>query len=205
MITSAEDYFDHLLEIQNKNFPKKAILLPTDEKIYEIDLNTRTIHAPKFLSLTKDHNAETIYFKFNRYFDNMDLTNTVCLIQYENKNAVNKDGDPAHGFTYLVPFYDTTYYKDEDKVLIPWIITAPVTAASGPVEFAVRFYLLNDDGSKYIYSLNTIPAISQVLHGMNVDNGNNENFMMPDSMVAELQQSINEVRNGMGVTWIDLF
>ena len=43
MITSPEDYQKHLYEIQNNNFPTKAILLPTDETIYEVDLNKRTI------------------------------------------------------------------------------------------------------------------------------------------------------------------
>jgi hypothetical protein len=54
MITSPEDYLKHLYEIQNNNFPTKAILLPTDETIYDVDLNTREVKAPKFLSAYTD-------------------------------------------------------------------------------------------------------------------------------------------------------
>jgi hypothetical protein len=34
--------------------PVKAVLLPNDENIYEVDLNTRTIKSPYLLGLKKD-------------------------------------------------------------------------------------------------------------------------------------------------------
>ena len=60
MVTTPEDYLKYLHLIQNENFPKQAILLPTDETIYEIDLNSRIIKAPKILSAERDHQAETV-------------------------------------------------------------------------------------------------------------------------------------------------
>ena len=105
--------------------------------------------------MATDHHAETVYFKVDRFFDNMDLTNTVCLIQYINKNAVDSEGNPSKGRVYLVPFYDTTHFKDEDKILIPWAINGPATSAAGPIEFSLKFYLLNYNGSEYLYNLNT--------------------------------------------------
>ena len=98
MITTPKEYNEKLWQIQSENAPTLAILLPSTEKIYNIDLNKRTIEAPKFLSVSKDHNAETIYFKIDRFFDNVDLSNTVCLIQY--KNALKEER------VYVVPFYD---------------------------------------------------------------------------------------------------
>lgn len=204
MITTPEEYLKHLYQIRDNNLPTIALLLPSSETIYNIDLNSRTISAPEFLSTETDHFAETIYFKIDRYFDNMDLTNTVCLIQYENKNAVDNDGNPAGGFVYLVPFYDIEHFKQENKILIPWAIGGPATAAAGDVTFAMRFYKLNDSG-ELIYNLNTLPATSKILHGMNVITNENENFMIPDTTIEMIYQKIDTIRSEAELNWIDMF
>ena len=104
MITTAEEYYSHLFQIQDHNAPSLALLLPRDEIIYNIDLNTRKIEAPDVLSAQYDHYAETIYFSVDRYFDNMDLTNTVCVVQFINEK------NEEEGHLYVVPFYDITYF-----------------------------------------------------------------------------------------------
>ena len=204
MITSPEDYLKLLYQIQNDNRQTQAILLPKDETIYEIDLNTRTIQAPEFLSVEKDHVAETIYFKVDRYYDNMDLTNTVCLVQYVNENAKTNDNVPAEGFAYAVPFFDVDHFKDENKILFPWMIGGPATVAAGPVKFAVKFYLLDKEGQNFIYDLNTQPAISKILYGMDVINDNNENFVIPANIAEDLYQKIEELKGYHGTYWVDL-
>jgi hypothetical protein len=80
MITTAEEYQKHLWQLQDQNRPVSAILLPSDENVYEIDLNKRTINAPDFLSVKEDHAAETIYFLVDRFYDNMDLSTAACII-----------------------------------------------------------------------------------------------------------------------------
>lgn len=205
MITKPEDYLKLLYRIQNENRPTQAILLPTDEKIYEINLNDRTIQAPQFLSVEKDHRAETIYFKVDRFFDNMDLTNTICLVQYVNQNAINMDNVPTGGFAYAVPYFDVDYFKDEDKILFPWMIGGPATAAAGPIDFAIKFYLLNKDGDSFIYELNTTPAQSQILHGMDVVDNDSENFIIPSTTVEQIYQEINTLKNQVGVYWLDAY
>ena len=205
MITTPEEYLAKLYQIQDNNLPTIALLLPSDEAIYNIDLNSRTIEAPEFLSAETDHFAETIYFKVDRYFDNMDLTKTICIIQYENDNAVNTDCDPAGGFAYLVPFYDITHFEEENKILIPWAIGGPATAAAGNVTFAMRFYKFNAEGTSLIYNLNTLPATSKILHGMNVITNENENFIIPDTTVEMIYQEIDTIRSQADLTWIDVF
>ena len=120
MVTNPRDYEEMLWQIQSNAPTKKALLLPKDEKIFDIDLNSRTIDVPEFLSVEKDHQAETIYFKFDRYYDHADLTTKTCIIQY-----VNANGD---SFIYPVPFYDISSYPmyidenditHEAKMLIP--------------------------------------------------------------------------------------
>ena len=59
-ITTSAEYLKYLYIIQDENFPKlEATDIPSTEEKLIIDLNTRTITAPEFLSVTKDHNSET--------------------------------------------------------------------------------------------------------------------------------------------------
>lgn len=167
MITTAEEYLASLWRIQEDNRPSIALLLPSDENIYEVDLEKRIIEAPSFLSVEKDHRSEVIYFKAPRYFDNMDLTNAVCIIQY-----INAKGE---GRVYTVPFYDTTTlstfdtdgtYVETPMILFPWMIDQEVTKKAGDISFAIRFYIVDSSGTKIVYDLNTQPATSKVLHGI---------------------------------------
>ena len=80
MITTPQDYNSKLHLIKNTNKPSIAVLLPSDEKIYNINLSERKIEAPEYLSIEKDHYAETIYFLVDRYYDNVDLVETTCIV-----------------------------------------------------------------------------------------------------------------------------
>ena len=93
-----KSYDELLFDLQKNNkTPLIAHLLPKENQIHEVDLNTRTINVPQFLSVRYDHNAEVIYFKCPRYFEGVDLADTVCVIQY-----INADGDQG---IYWVPYY----------------------------------------------------------------------------------------------------
>lgn len=201
MITNPIDYYNAIQQIKDLNKPQYAILLPTDEKIYNIDLDNRSIEAPEFLSLQTDHYAETVYFLVDRYYDNMDLADTICTVQYQNE----KDKD---GRIYLVPFFDITTYKKENKILIPWQISGEATRNAGIITFSVRFFKLNDfaeNGKKdYIYSLNTKPAVSKILYGMDVDSENNENLYIPADIVTQLMNDIERVSRQSDLYWTEI-
>lgn len=200
MITSAEEYLSKLHLVNSVNTPTIAMLLPSTETIYEIDLQTRSVTAPEFLSVATDHYAETIYFKCDRYFDNMDLTDTVCLVQYQNKNA--NDG----GHFYAVPFYDTAFYQkpgtsaeDRGKILIPWCISGDATAAAGPISFAFHFYKLSGQGEEIIYRLNTTPTQSKILHGIDLDVTEEEQLVSSD--YARLVQRLEALETKEQLYW----
>ena len=168
MITSAQEYYSKLYQIQDKNPPSLALLLPSYERIYEIDLNARTIEAPEYLSVETDHYAEAIYFKMPRFFDGIDLTTKTAVIQYENA--------AGEGHIYLVPFYDVETadrlginYGDEARqtVLFPWLIDHNVAKAAGTVSYNIRFYEMGSS-TQLLYSLNTLPAESKILHGIDL-------------------------------------
>lgn len=103
MITTAEEYLQKLWLLYSENTPNKAILLPSDEIIYEIDLNSRVIKTPSFLSVKKDQAAETIYFLIDRFAGEIDLATTACVIQYKNQAGQES--------FYPVPFYDISTYS----------------------------------------------------------------------------------------------
>ena len=62
MITTAQEYFALYHQVTSGNPPDLAVLLPSNENIYNIDLNTRTIQAPENLGVAGDQRAEVIYF-----------------------------------------------------------------------------------------------------------------------------------------------
>lgn len=195
MITVAQDYYELLYRIQDKNPPSVAVLLPKDEKIYKIDLEKRTIESPEYLSVELDHRAETIYFEVDRYFDGFDLANTCCVIQY-----INAEGK---GRIYPVPFYDISTVQD--KILFPWSIGGDATAAAGEVQYAIRFFKIDEEGKYFTYNLNTLKTSSKVLHGMSSNIFEDEEYLFPTDTIEQIYASINTIKTAQDLYWIDNF
>ena len=134
MITTSQEYLQNLFILQDQNFPQLiASDIPEDEPKLIIDLNTRMVSAPEFLSVEKDHNSETLYFMVDRYFDNVDLATMSCIVQYQNasKNTL------SNGYIYAVPRYYLIAPEGQQKLIFPWVIEGPATAYSGTVTFLV--------------------------------------------------------------------
>lgn len=207
MITTAEEYLKALwLMNNNGNTPIQVITVPSTEPIYEIDLTSRTIKSPTFLSVAKDHTAETIYFITDRMFGETDLATTTCVVQYINAagegrfypvpflDAITYSGTEEQRYVKAYVIYSNyekgkyyvlkedgtyemsydafdeneSYYSrvDQPKILIPWVIEGPATKAAGPVQYSIRFYKVDDLGQNITYNLNTKPATSKVLAGI---------------------------------------
>lgn len=185
---------DQLYDIQAKNAPSN-VLLPFAHNIYGIDLNTRTIYGPETLSVRRDHRAEVVYFKVDRYYDYMDLNNTVCIVQY----LVQDEDIPR---IYVVPYFDTATCRAEDKILIPWVVGGKATAQEGIVEYSIRFYKVKREGDdiKLIYNLSTLPATSKVLPSLQGD-GEIMNAEYDRYIGAQWEDLVNQVIN-LQTTWI---
>lgn len=167
MVTTAQDYFSNLARALHDGPPNYA-LLPSPDNIYNVDVETRVITAPKFVGVTRDHRAESIYFIIDRYVGHMDLATCSCLVHY-----INANGDTR---IYHVPFFDIYKYSKEKKMVFPWVIDAQVAAVAGPIQFSIQFYkigeIINEKGQaeKIItYSLNTLPAGSEVKQSIELD------------------------------------
>lgn len=208
MITSKEEYDKRLFEIQNQlseSVPQKALLIPANEPIYEIDLAKREIETPDFLSVSKDHTAETIYFKVDRYYEHMDLTNTICVIEYIN--AANE----AH--LYIVPYYDTMTYSQwnkkigqfdvSPKIIFPWVISGYATKSPGIIKYAIKFYHIDRERStlkEYFYDfiLNTIPVESKILYGLDENKEldiDNDDYLSATTISGQIENSIQGARD----------
>ena len=210
MITIPSEYSELLYKIQDKNAPIEAALIPSDEPIYSIDLNSRTIEAPEFLSVQHEHDAEVIFFEVDRYYDNMDLSETTCVIQYVNANN--------ESYVYAVPFMDAFTHKD--KLIIPWQISGAVTAYPGTVSFIFRFFIMDKDsyyedpsnntlipgpnGVKFYYNLATLPATSKILYGMSPEFSAEEYKATIGDFTYVMLQELNSVRRDSVLYWVDV-
>lgn len=203
MITTAAEYEQNLVWIHDNNAPALAVLLPSDERIYNIDLNKRVIETPEFLSVEKDHRAECVYFLVDRFFDNMDLSTTTCVIQYKNAQGEER--------VYAVPYYDIQTYHDEKqpKMLIPWAVGGEATKYAGEVIFSIRFYKMNTvfdpnnpnsvENRYFTFNLNTQPSKSQVLYGLEIDGEEESDYLA--NIRDEIYQKIAMLEH---LKWIDI-
>lgn len=104
MVTSYNEYLSKLYLIQSNNHLQNTIgnlppiPIPDSKPLLKIDLNTRKIDAPSFLSVENDQKAETFFFEVDRFYNHIDLALTSCIIQYKT---------PLGSYIYPVPFYDT--------------------------------------------------------------------------------------------------
>lgn len=203
------NYKSLLYEIQNTvptGPAPETIILPSNKQLYKVDLNTREIDGPETLSVQSDHYAETVYFLVDRYYDNMDLSQTNCVVQY----SMN-----GESYVYAVPFCDTTTY--EGKLIIPWTISASATKVAGTVKYFIRFYLIdkssvideNDnydpEGAAFSYSLSTLVSSSTVLKTLSQYDfvAEDETLELPERYF-ELMNIFSEMVDNSTVYWNDV-
>ena len=159
-----QNELNFLFKIQNQQIPDLSEFFGKEKKLYEIDLDKRTINSPEFLSIKKDHQAMTIYFCLDRFYDHMDLSTTIGVIQYilPGENQIR---------TYPIPFYDIYSLIDYNKMIIPWNISNIMTNVDGEIQYFIRFYKIQgeQDNLKFSYNLSTLPAKSKILFGLDVD------------------------------------
>lgn len=201
MISTPAEYNSLYHVITNPNTLKPYIQIPRTEKVYEIDLNTRQVQAPDFLSVEESHNSEIIWFSADRFYDMRDLSECVCWIEY-----INADKE---SYYFVSP---TTVVMGEDgneKLLIPWPISKEATKTPGIVEFAFHFYNTVDvtvngeeQVSKFVYVLNTLPAKSKVLKGLPVvkPEQDSKELFVAETLEA-LYQRVNVLEGVYALNW----
>lgn len=161
MILSPQECNELLLKLRDPNQFAHLIRIPENEPIYQIDLDKRKIEAPAYLSVEADQNAEIIWFKVDRFYDNIDLYSGVAWIQYINADKEER--------LYAAPLLVGTEQFGNEQILIPWVIGKEVAKTAGTIQFSFQFFQLSEDSQRFLYILNTQPSSSRVLNGMHVD------------------------------------
>lgn len=185
-ITTLRGYFQNLQNIQDacrdpqtgevtKEF-YDYVLLPLDEKRFEINANTREITIPigfrSGVGVTGDQASEIIFFTIDRYFDTTDLATQQIYIEWKNA-----DGDEGISWSYPK---QAICSQDEDKLIFGWVLTKEITESAGVVEFAVRFFetIGDEENPELIYSLSTLPTKVSINNTLNYEilSGNIQSF-----------------------------
>ena len=202
MITSSEEYKLFLASIANSyNPPTIQMRVPTDEPVYEIDLNTRNVEAPSFIGVEADHESELIYFQVNRFFDSVDLSKCICMVQF--RNAKNEE------YYYVIPYYDVDSIRG--KMIFAWDIQSPATKYGGTVQFSFKFFRVSPASGELLYELNTLVAKSRVLVGWANKNGANHNYnalsaediLVNNDFINKLAQ-LEQIQKNLAIYWIDV-
>lgn len=191
MITNTNEYKQRLKEIQESvNVIYTSI--PSDEPRFVIDANSRQINIPSefsFLALKKDHKAETIYFEIDRYFDDNDLSNHTCVIQFELFSYDTND----LLYSGISPITSIDIESEDGKIIFGWALTNDVTQFNATIRFSVRFFTIENDS--FTYSFNTLPAISIILDTLDVDDSSNA--LITPSELQNWLDRMNQINNNI--------
>lgn len=182
-IKSLEEYFANIGTIKtfteaNKEYKGLCFMMPVDEPVFEIDANSRTINVPAIfkkngVGVIGDHEAETIYFKIDKYFD---YTSFYDLLQNDNngKVVINWAFTPAGSKTPTKSNSDIAFGPADNLergcLIFGWIIDKEMTTAPGTLTFSVQFY--HEIGGVIDYSFNTLTAQVSIGNGLTVKNLN---------------------------------
>jgi len=58
-------------------------------------------------------------------------------------------------YFYAAPLIVAVEDYGSEKILIPWAISKEVSKKTGIIQFSFQFFDLNEDGSRFLYILNT--------------------------------------------------
>lgn len=204
----AEDFFQYLKNIQNSiKYTPSIQPIPSGAPTIDVNLNTREIAIEKseyykdFLSMREDHRAETVYFKVDRHFEDVDLNNCTCVVQYMNLGAPT--GKAKLRF-YPITLKDLETFKKEDKMVLAWNLGGEATEYSGTLLFSLIFYKVNNTGDKFLYALHTIPAQGTVLHGMDYTDNQGLESEVYYSLSEEHFNSLRSMIDNKNVYWNDV-
>ena len=200
MITPSEEYERFLANIAETAPSVLKMRLPTNEPIYQINLNTRKIEAPPLIGVEGDHKAEYVFFEMDRFYDLIDLSEAIGMITI--RNAKNEE------FYQLIPYYDI--YSKKGKIIFPWVIQAPAAMYSGVTSFSMKFFKIDPTSQKLDYELNTTIAKTKVLVGWaNTTINHTYNTLSPESIIIdnETLEKLNMILRTAQYTqiyWIDV-
>lgn len=161
-ITSLEEYFSYIVELNKIN--STYTILPLDEEVFTIDANSRAITVPPSfaqngISVQGDEISEIVYFKIDRFYDATDLATKKIYIQWTAPNG--KKGVSA---PWVIDIE-----SEPNFIIFGWPLSSAITEAAGTVQFAVRFYSIDEESEKINYSLATLNQTATIKPSLDFD------------------------------------
>lgn len=208
MAVIADEYYALLEELQNI-IPMDRPIDPLAPKI-EIDLNTRQIKLndvkyigdradnhilSDYFAVEGDHRSKILYFSVDRYYEEVDLMDCTCVVEY-----INADNNAR---LYPVTTKDANPIGSPGKIWLAWNIGNSVTLKAGTIKFAIWFYRVDPEERKIIYSLKTIPAEGIILDSLTLSEAQEreQDTYYEQLNVPELFYALAEASK---VRWIDV-
>lgn len=185
-----------------KNFQDSIIKVnaPTGEDVeyIEINMTEREIKLPSsqyssFLTVQNDHWADTVWFSVDRFFDGVDLSQQMCVIEYVN---ANKEGR-------ICPVIDIDIITDPNKLRFGWKIGREATKVAGKIRFLIHFYSIEMGGNNFTYSLSTKPCEALILESLGNQVDIDSSYDYPSEVLEEIYGRLNNVES-KAVMWRDL-
>lgn len=143
---------------------------PEREPVFNVFLNTREIVIPdgfKDLAVQWDHNAETVWFALDRYFDGVDLTELSYGVQFTN--TIGENGFlplTLRSTPDLSSFINGELMEgDSETFLVGWKITQDVTRVAGALSFSLRIFNIDRDTNILDYNISTNPVTANIKKG----------------------------------------
>lgn len=167
-ITSLDEYFSYIEELNRIN--RRYTILPLDEEVFTINANTRQITVPPSfaqngIGVQGDEIAEIVYFKINRFFDNIDLNTKNIYIQWRSA-ATDEQGNAIEGVS--VPWV-IDIESEPGYIIFGWPLSSKITQKAGNIQFAVRFYEYSEITETLTYSLSTLTQTATIKPALDFD------------------------------------
>lgn len=166
------------------DFNDEDVSIVGDDKI--VTLN------PKQIGISREENSQFIPFEMPRYYDGVDLSNTVLYIHFEDNSGEYHNASKAINVKY-----------NTDKIRFGWLIDEKVTGIVGKIKFEIqaRGTISNSNGvvRSYVWKtrpnneLNILQSICDIgCHGI-IDINNNWYQEMVEDIAYEVASQIADI------------
>lgn len=195
-VISEQAFLDLLTELQQHANTMVMTSYHDESELININLDTREINLKDspykdFLSVNKEHYAETLYFKVPRYYDGVDLMEMALAIEYVN----------AKGDSYISPVIVRDIHSCPGYIIFGWCIHGNATVAAGTLNFAIHFFSVDVTNHRIIYSLRTKPAAGKILYGIQTQGSKTEQGLINNYSLDEVISLLN---NNSTIWWHNL-
>lgn len=167
----------------------------------DVDLSKREIKLPSsfyadFLDVQNDHLAAEIWFRLDRYFEDVDLSKTTCVIEYIN----------AAGEGRICPILSIDTVTFNGQLCVCWQVGREATKQAGKIKFVLHFYNIEENKNGdfvYSYSLSTRPCEATILKSLDKTVSLDKAYDYSAEIMNEIYGRLTAVEQ-KAVLWRDL-